>query len=448
LMIEGENSLNHTVITGGAAGKPIWDFAGVQRITLKNLAFTPAPGVQPSCGVLIGRVATESAGNHVFDNIYTYGNFTVAGVYAIASEINTFRNCHFWRNADDVNDRACFYSAKTAVSIFGTITSSFSTLTATGDGGNGNNVWDGCSFIDYSTNAGGVPLVHEYGQATTIRGCNISTFGATDQVQLLKGLTGMNWSMNSVERFNAPSPNGIAIRGTGVYQNIRISGYTFPIYAIDAAIVSDLTMENVTVQAGAAQQVINVDILEASHFRISEQLPEYGLGRIDFTFNVRTSATNCDFGVDDSRVTVGGILYYGGTPYLTRVQSAAVTAINLYLGSNFNVMSTTTLGTGVGGALALGGLAYTGSNLKVGYGAVAGVKANGTSGNLDGELRFYTAEDAVGSVERLRMTKGGLLTYYDVEVGTSARGVILTSPGGTRYKIVVDNAGALSTVVA
>jgi len=33
----------------------------------------------------------------------------------------------------------------------------------------------------------------------------------------------------------------------------------------------------------------------------------------------------------------------------------------------------------------------------------------------------------------------------DIEVGASSERLILTSPNGTRYSVVVDNAGALST---
>lgn len=35
----------------------------------------------------------------------------------------------------------------------------------------------------------------------------------------------------------------------------------------------------------------------------------------------------------------------------------------------------------------------------------------------------------------------------DIEINTSLRGLILTSPGGSRYRITVDDAGALTTTL-
>jgi hypothetical protein len=45
-------------------------------------------------------------------------------------------------------------------------------------------------------------------------------------------------------------------------------------------------------------------------------------------------------------------------------------------------------------------------------------------------------------------TSGNLTTLGDIEVTNNAAGLILKSPNGTRYRIVVDNAGNLGTVAA
>jgi hypothetical protein len=68
------------------------------------------------------------------------------------------------------------------------------------------------------------------------------------------------------------------------------------------------------------------------------------------------------------------------------------------------------------------------------------LQASGTGNSGGGKLVFLTSEAALGAgpVERMSLDNTGL---------TVEDGVILKSPNGTKYKIVVDNSGVLSTTL-
>jgi hypothetical protein len=115
-----------------------------------------------------------------------------------------------------------------------------------------------------------------------------------------------------------------------------------------------------------------------------------------------------------------------------------------------------------------GGLHVTGDNTnKVGYlGYFSNVGAGmetyrGDHATRAGEFRFIFGGDTdSGSVkiihsndaqtypEIMNIGPAGVATAYDVEVTDSAKGVVLKSPDGTRYRVTVANGGTLTVAAA
>jgi hypothetical protein len=57
---------------------------------------------------------------------------------------------------------------------------------------------------------------------------------------------------------------------------------------------------------------------------------------------------------------------------------------------------------------------------------------------VQGDASFQT-----GGTERVLINASGMSTGYDIEITDATKGLILKSPGGTRYRVVVDNLGGL-----
>ena len=87
-----------------------------------------------------------------------------------------------------------------------------------------------------------------------------------------------------------------------------------------------------------------------------------------------------------------------------------------------------------------GGQLDVGSNIKIGNAGIITATELDISGDIDVD----------GHTELDNVNIAGVTTVTgDVNVGTSqASGVILTSPNGTRYRLVVANDGTLSTTAA
>jgi hypothetical protein len=69
--------------------------------------------------------------------------------------------------------------------------------------------------------------------------------------------------------------------------------------------------------------------------------------------------------------------------------------------------STATIAAGIGGGLLLSGRAVTGSSTSYGFGCVAGLKENATSGNTASYMAFFTRISGGSLAERARITSAG-----------------------------------------
>jgi hypothetical protein len=77
--------------------------------------------------------------------------------------------------------------------------------------------------------------------------------------------------------------------------------------------------------------------------------------------------------------------------------------------------------------------------LQIGTANTLGINTNGTV--------FVVTSNADVGIGTTNPTSKLTVLGGDISVGTNnSHGVILTSPDGTRYRLVVNNAGALSTV--
>lgn len=69
----------------------------------------PTSGAYPQTGMLLGRSTSASAGYHHISRVAVYGNFSVAGVYSIASEDNYWEDLNIWVFGGGAKN--CFYTS-------------------------------------------------------------------------------------------------------------------------------------------------------------------------------------------------------------------------------------------------------------------------------------------------------------------------------------------------
>lgn len=86
----GQYGWSGTRIIARHTGRSTLSLRGSIYCRLNNLSIEGDSSTYPKCGLLLGRSSSASAGLHVFDNVHVEGSFSVAGVYNIASEQNTW----------------------------------------------------------------------------------------------------------------------------------------------------------------------------------------------------------------------------------------------------------------------------------------------------------------------------------------------------------------------
>jgi len=467
LAIVGEVGLNRTVICGGTNGYPMFDCAGAQRITLKDLYFESTNNY-PSCAILLGRTGTGSAGSHHLERIRVDGQFSIAGVFTLASEENNFFACDFM-NAPYVqsaltNARTTFYSAKTATNIYSTpVVSLFNAITADGAGGNGLNRFYGCSFVNHSTNVFGTALVAEYSQNTSLYSCYWYTGGGTNQIWLGKSAFGFA-TYHCTGEFTAPQPIGIWLASADVFQDFQIDGICFPIHGTNGAILDNVRIEG-TMALPSTGYGISVDYLYNAFVRTSNR-EIFGIGSNVF-FNARLDARNCEFvDIPMSRLSLAGtnrIVAYQNRAYMgkfvvgqtnlsvgaaddAQVYGNNSTVLDLYQTANLSILTTNAVASNLGGSLMLGGVvidnAYPGNiDQHYNFGGLKAGKDNSNQGDISGYLSLLTSKAGVGTVERMRIDKDGnaaiwnlsasKAVFTDANTNLTSTGTLGTAQGGT-----------------
>ena len=101
-----------TTIMGRHTESAVLSLVGAVSCTVSDLALMsdgPA-NPWPQTGLLLGRDTSASAGYHKIIRVAVYGNFTVANVYAIASEDNYWEDLNIWNYALG-GAKNCFYTS-------------------------------------------------------------------------------------------------------------------------------------------------------------------------------------------------------------------------------------------------------------------------------------------------------------------------------------------------
>ena len=89
---KGQIDFAGTQIVGAHTGKAVVSMVGSLFSKIENITILGDTASRPQTGLLLGRSSAASAGNHTFDNVIISGYYSVAGLYNIASEENTFIN--------------------------------------------------------------------------------------------------------------------------------------------------------------------------------------------------------------------------------------------------------------------------------------------------------------------------------------------------------------------
>jgi hypothetical protein len=138
----------------------------------------------------------------------------------------------------------------------------------------------------------------------------------------------------------------------------------------------------------------------------SQNIFQAGQTGISNGYTITSNGTNLTHawfngGSEAARIDTSGRLGIGdsapSTNFVLRGTGSSIAGVN----AHFLVSDSTTAASGVGGSVLFEGN-YTSGGARAAFGAIAGIKENGTDSNYAGSLRFYTR--ANGSLPALAMT--------------------------------------------
>ena len=92
----GANRTNVSAIVAHHTGAAILSLKGSTGSCVKFLWFGTDTTTYPKTGITLGRSSASSAGHHLIEHIRIQGYFSVAAVYSIASEVNTWIDLYAW----------------------------------------------------------------------------------------------------------------------------------------------------------------------------------------------------------------------------------------------------------------------------------------------------------------------------------------------------------------
>lgn len=90
-----------TILFCEHTGPAMLSLKGANGCYVRNLSLQGSSTVKPKTGLMLGRSSAASAGHHHIENVTVIGYFTVAGIYNIASEENSFTNVWSWNFGGD-----------------------------------------------------------------------------------------------------------------------------------------------------------------------------------------------------------------------------------------------------------------------------------------------------------------------------------------------------------
>lgn len=494
----GDTDEATNIICGdGLADKVVLDYTGMGHKIAKDFTIWRNIEVNaPSIGILTGRFKNTGTGGVTgnyggqFKDITMYKYFTIAGRLAITTEETREERLNI-RN-DHTDSFSCFVSTSDASSEAYNDGTSYSWLDLIGQvadpqcqltredvaGSNLHQTHIKCDYY-YGNNS---PDPNKNPCMLRIDGANgmrivdaffNNNFINHDAVQIRKaGVGGVPYGI-TIENplYHQQIKSGVRIM-TGLNRFNHVTSNTLPGFAFDEAeIVIDGFLSGATIDSvdsiiqneqtelcvfsyisGEYQQ--NALLIATEIESANEYTQGSGAGITSSKITAKTFTWNSDVSIISSEVNVRNTLNIigsrGGDP-----------SFNLkYESNSFNVngqIPSSWLGSPA--TLPSDSLNYSTSNLKtlntvlnrsVGIDSQVleheNAGFNATMQNLKGPsgstADFNYRQLSRGGTPEVTEKKGGIVIYE-----LNSGGVVLTSPGGTKYRLVVDNSGVLSTVV-
>jgi len=100
-----------SLIVGHHNGVSVISFKGAQGCALRDIGINIGSGFEPKTHLLFGRDTSASAGLHEIKRVFTQGVASVAAVYSIASEQNSFEDCIF-DLTETATGKICFFTSQ------------------------------------------------------------------------------------------------------------------------------------------------------------------------------------------------------------------------------------------------------------------------------------------------------------------------------------------------
>ncbi|MEN6532769.1 MAG: hypothetical protein ABFD89_03850 [Bryobacteraceae bacterium] len=326
--IEGAFGPYRSILKGISNSAPILDLVDSLKYSINHIGFSSLAGSTQTCAMLIGRSTDSgSGGENTFRWIDVDGNFSVAGVYEIGSEINRWEHAIFHSSVPIPH--TLFYGGQNATNIYGSPVQSYVPITEWKSGGSLNSFYD-CQFLQASTNQASSDMVIEYAQNWIMQGGLVYSIGSTNGIILQNGIDGLTF--NSVRWESVPiCPKAFSFRGTNVARDIAIVGSNpFGITAETGSRIYGLRMTSSHWSGTNAvgEIMVDVDNIEDSLFLVNTNETDAGRWVSDPRYRVRTVARRVNFGS-------------GPTNYITMPANQPVSVIagdRWALGSNVSAM--------------------------------------------------------------------------------------------------------------
>jgi len=99
-----------SIILAEHTGNAVLSITGWTHAKTSGIYIKTDDTTYPKTGLLLGRTSAASAGHHNFDYIKVEGRFSVAPIYSIASEVNTWSDIYVLNKAGTTS-KYCFYTS-------------------------------------------------------------------------------------------------------------------------------------------------------------------------------------------------------------------------------------------------------------------------------------------------------------------------------------------------
>jgi len=233
--------IHATYLVGGEPDYGFMELVGSNRVRVADMAMVTGTGHTLQYGILSGRADGDaSSGEHCFENIIIHGEFTLAAIFALASEECRYENCK-------VYTRAYGHGIVLAIDLDGWTDytgSKYEPLTSTVPfrGGNGLNSLRNVSTITRTTTKSALWI--EYVQTFSAIGLFTYTFGGP-HVTMAKGSRQATFVAMQQEWSNAlggSEPYGVYVVADSYYYRFSVKDSdVYAVYAESASEIRDFS---------------------------------------------------------------------------------------------------------------------------------------------------------------------------------------------------------------